>query len=282
MTVLEASGPNAAQITYWNEVVGPTWAAMHDALDGELGVLGLRAIERLAPRPDERLIDIGCGCGATTLELARRVGPAGLVTGADISAPMLDVARRRAADAGLGQTRFLQVDAQTHGFDAADGAFSRFGVMFFADPVAAFANIRRALKQGGRLAFVCWQSLENNPWMTVPLAAITPLLPGAAPPPITPGAPGPFAFADGERLRGLLAAAGFTEIEVSSNREQIGWGDLETSVNTALRVGPVGVAARENPDLRPQIRDAVRAAFAAHQTSEGVRLESGSWIVRAA
>lgn len=281
MSVLEAAGPNATQITYWNEVVGPTWVAMQDALDTELGALGEQAMDLLAPKPGEHLLDIGCGCGATTLALAQRVGPTGAVTGADISAPMLAVARERAGSAGLAQARFVQADAQTCDFEPVDGAFSRFGVMFFAGPAAAFANIRRTLKPGGRLAFVCWQALELNPWMTVPLAAITPLLPARPPPPV-PGAPGPFAFADGERLRGLLAEAGFTDISITANRAQIGWGDLDTSVATALRVGPVGVAARENPDLRPQIKDAVRAALTPYAGGDGVKLESGSWLVRAA
>ena len=125
MTALEAAGPNAAQITYWNESAGPTWVAMQDALDHELNELGFAAMAALAPVAGERLIDIGCGCGSTTLELARRVGAGGRVTGVDISAPMLAVARERAQAAGLDNVRFVQADAQTHAFEPADGAFSR-------------------------------------------------------------------------------------------------------------------------------------------------------------
>src|ERR1700722_16858165 len=197
MTALDPDGPNAAQIAYWNETAGPSWVAMQDDLDRELRELGLAAMAALAPRAEERLIDIGCGCGATTLELARRVGPGGGVLGVDISAPMLGVARERAAAEGLAQAGFLPVD----------GAFSRFGVMFFEDPVAAFANIRAAVSPRGRLAFVCWRALAENPWMTVPMAAILPLLP-APPPAQTPGAPGPFAFADRDRLFAILRDAG--------------------------------------------------------------------------
>src|SRR6516162_234670 len=137
---LEAAGPNAAQISYWNDSAGPTWVAEQDALDAELRPWGEKAMAALAPKAGERLIDVGCGCGTTTLALAERVGPGGQVLGGDISAPMLAVARRRAEQAGLAQATFAQVDAQTYQFEPADGVFSRFGVMFFADPTAAFAN----------------------------------------------------------------------------------------------------------------------------------------------
>jgi SAM-dependent methyltransferase len=280
MTVLEAAGPNAAQIAYWNDNAGPTWVAMQDELDHELRELGLAAMAALAPREGERLVDIGCGCGATTLELARRVGAGGSVLGADISAPMLAVASERAAAAGLAQAHFVQADAQTHAFEPADGAFSRFGVMFFADPVAAFANIRRGLKAGGRVAFVCWRPLAENPWMTVPMGAIAPLLP--APPPMAPpGAPGPFAFADGDRLAGILKGAGFGEVSIEPLDAKVAWGDLDTSVRLAMRLGPVGGLVREHPQLAEQMAAAIRTALAPHVGPQGVRLDSASWIVLA-
>jgi SAM-dependent methyltransferase len=280
MTALDAAGPNAAQIAYWNDNAGPTWVAMQDELDHELGELGLAAMAALAPREGERLVDIGCGCGSTTLELARRVGAGGSVLGVDISAPMLAVARERAAAAGLAQARFIQADAQTHAFDPADGAFSRFGVMFFEDPVAAFANIRRGLKRGGRVAFVCWRSLAENPWMTVPMVAIVPLLP-APPPAPPPGAPGPFAFADGDRLAGILKGAGFSDVSIEPLDAKVAWGDLDTSVRLAMRLGPVGGLVREHPQLGEQMAAAVRAALAPHVGAAGVRLDSASWIVLA-
>ena len=280
MTALDADGPNAAQIAYWNQSAGPTWVAMQDALDHELNDLGLAAMAALAPRQGERLADIGCGCGATTLELARRVGEGGAVLGVDISAPMLGVARERAAAAGLDQVRFLQADAQTYGFEPVDGAFSRFGVMFFADPVAAFANIRKGLRPGGRMAFVCWRQLAENPWMTVPMSAVLPLLPAppAAPP---PGGPGPFAFADRDRLAGILAGAGFADVSIEPLDAQVSWGDVETSARMALRLGPVAGLVRENPDLADRMADAVRAALAPHVGATGVHLDSATWIVRA-
>jgi len=280
MTNLEASGPNAAQIAYWNEMAGPSWIALQDDLDRELHELGLAAMAVLAPSAGERLVDIGCGCGATTLELARRVGEGGAVLGVDISAPMLAVARERAAAAGLAQARFIQADAQTHAFDPADGAFSRFGVMFFADPPAAFANIRRGLTRGGRMAFVCWRPLAQNPWMTVPMGAVLPLLP-APPPAPQPGAPGPFAFDDRDRLLGILRQAGFADISIEPLDAEVAWGDLDTSVRMALRLGPVAAVARENPELRDAMAEAVRAALATHAGPQGVRLASASWVVLA-
>ncbi|HUZ13005.1 MAG TPA: methyltransferase domain-containing protein [Caulobacteraceae bacterium] len=281
MDVLEAAGPNAGQIAYWNETAGPNWVAMQPALDREIEPLGLEAMRALAPAEGETLVDLGCGCGATTLELARRVGAGGSVLGADLSAPMLAVARARAAAAGLGQARFVQADAQVHPFAPADGAFSRFGVMFFADPAAAFANVRRALEPGGRLAFVCWRALAENPWMTVPMAAARPLLPGPPPPAPDPAAPGPFAFADRDRLADILARAGFADVRIEPHDRSVGWGDLDSSTDTVLRVGPLGAAVREHPQLKPAIAAAVRAALEPHLGADGVLLGSATWIVLA-
>jgi SAM-dependent methyltransferase len=281
MTQLAAEGPNAGQITYWNDVAGPTWVATQIERDRELRPLGLRAMEALAPQVGERLIDIGCGCGETTLELARRVGGGGRVLAADISAPMLAIAEQRARAEGLAQARFIQADAQTHPFDPADGAFSRFGVMFFADPVAAFANIRRALAPSGRLAFVCWQALGRNGWINVAASAIGPLLPAPLPA-SDPHAPGPFAFAERDYLQGLLKDGGFGDVTIEPHDQQIGWGDLEVSVRTMLGVGPIAAAVRAHPQLAEPMADAIRTALTPYLTDEGVLLDSATWIVRAA
>ncbi len=279
MSLTEDDGPNAAQVAYWNASAGPTWVAMQDALDAQLHDLGLAAMAALDVREGERVIDIGCGCGDTSMELARRVGGGGRVLGADISAPMLEVARRRADELGLGWVSFVQADAQTFAFEPADAAFSRFGVMFFADPVAAFANVRKALAPAGRLAFVCWRALAENHWMTIPMAAVAPLLPPTPAPP--PNAPGPFAFADRDRVHGILREAGFAQISIEPHDQAIGQGDLETTVRTCLNVGPVGAALRENPLLRAPMTEAVRAALAPHVGPNGVKLPSATWIVTA-
>jgi SAM-dependent methyltransferase len=270
---------NTDQIAYWNDAAGKTWAEFQDALDRQVGPLGARVIEILAPAAGERFLDIGCGCGETTLELAKRVGPSGAVLGVDISQPMLAVARERAA--GVAQASFLQADAQAHPFEAGayDAIHSRFGVMFFQDPVAAFANLRRALKPGGRLAFVCWRAPAENPIMILPMAAAAPHLPPPVPP--TPGAPGPFAFADADRVRGILAGAGFHDIALEPQDMAAGGNSLEGALDLALRVGPLGAQLRERPEARPAVIADVRAALASHLRDGRVFLPSATWIVSA-
>lgn len=269
---------NAGQIAYWNDAAGQTWAEMQGPLDRQLEPLGLAAMSALKPKPGERVVDIGCGAGATTVELASRVQPGGSVTGFDISRPLLEVARARSAPPGVA---FVEGDVQSYSFEPGgfDAAFSRFGVMFFADPVAAFANVHRALTPEGRLVFVCWRTMSKNPIMTAPMAAAAKHLPPPQPPP--PGAPGPFAFADPERVRGILETAGFRDIRFTPHDEKIGGGDLRTSVGLALRVGPLGGMLRENPDKRDVVIDAIRTALGAHDGPEGVKLDSATWIVTA-
>jgi len=271
--------PNARQAVYWNEAAGPTWAELQAPLDRQLAPLGHAAMATLAPMPAERILDIGCGAGGTSLELATATAPGGHVMGADISNTLLAVARRRAA--GLTGIEFLEADVQSYAFDSAsfDAVFSRFGVMFFADPVAAFSNIRRALKPGGRLAFVCWRSPAENPIMMLPMVAALAHLPPPAPPEL--GAPGPFAFADPDRIRGILADSGFTDITLRPHNEKVGAGDLDTMVGLSLRVGPLGGLLREHPDKRDVVVASVREALAVHEGPYGVKLDSSTWIVTA-
>jgi SAM-dependent methyltransferase len=273
------AGANADQIAYWNDASGRTWAELSDLLDRQLEGVGLKAMAALDPQAGERLVDIGCGCGRTTLTLAARVGEAGAVTGVDISRPMLEEARRRGAK--VPQARFVEADAQTHPFSpgALDAAFSRFGVMFFSDPPAAFANIRKGLKPGGRLAFVCWRALPENPWMLAPMIAASAHLPPPAPP--QPGAPGPFAFADPERVRGILGDAGFQDVEIAPHDTRIGGNSLDDTVTLSLRIGPLGAALREHPDVAPKVVDDIRKALAAHLEDGKVSQPAAVWIVTA-
>ena len=272
---------NANQITYWNDAPGRTWADLQDQLDIQLEPMGAAVLAALALRSRERVIDVGCGCGQTTLALAEAVGPEGLALGIDISAPMLSVARARSA--GRPQVRVLEADAQTYPFDPGsfDALHSRFGVMFFDDPTAAFANLRKALKPGGRLAFLCWRTPAENPIMTLPMAAAAKHLP--PPEPTTPGAPGPFAFADAERVRAILASAGFADVDLAPQDMPAGGNALDAALDLALRVGPLGRMLREHPEAD---RDAavadVRAALAAHARPDGrVFMDSATWIVTA-
>lgn len=269
---------NAAQIEYWNAGAGETWAALQARMDVQLEPLGARAMASLSPVAGERIVDIGCGSGQTTLALAHAVQPGGSALGVDISRPLLDVARSRADSESVA---FQEADAQTYPFAPAsfDGAFSRFGVMFFADPAAAFANIRKGLKAGGRLAFVCWRAPAENPFMTLPMAAAAPFLPPPTPP--IPGAPGPFAFADPDHVRAVLTAGGFSDIQLTPHNEKIGSGDLDQTVAVAFRVGPLGSALREHPEKRDQVAEAVRAALAVHDGPDGVKLDSATWIITA-
>jgi SAM-dependent methyltransferase len=273
--------PNADQQTFWNELGGAAWAELSPLLDRQIQSLGDRAIDALAPRPGERVLDIGCGCGQTTFELAKRVSPGGEAVGIDISRTMLDVARQRAADLGVGGVRFLEADAQTWAFEPGgfDGLFSRFGVMFFADPKAAFRNLLGALMPGGRLAFACWRSLPENPWITLPMAAAAAYLP--PPPPFDPDAPGPVALANPDRVRDILVSAGFADLEIAPFDTAVGGNSLEDSLKVALRVGPLGARLRESPDLAPKIVDVVRNAFAAHLRDGAVWMEGAAWIVTA-
>jgi SAM-dependent methyltransferase len=276
-----AMSPNDAQIDYWNTTAGETWARHQQQLDRQLEALGLEAMRVLAPAAGERILDIGCGCGETTLQLAARVGAAGAVVGVDISEPMLEVARRRPAPDAAARPEFRELDAQTDDLGAAafDGVFSRFGVMFFADPTAAFANIRAALKPGGRLAFVCWRAFQDNPWMREPMAAAAPLLPPL--PPVDPTAPGPFAFAEDGRVRAILGDAGFGGIAIDSFDVSIGGSSVEETVNLTLRVGPLGRVLREMPEMADAVVGAVRAAIQPYETANGVLMPAAVWIVSA-
>jgi len=273
------SEPNAAQAAYWNDVAGRSWAEFQEGLDRQAAPLGRRAMAALAPAPGERILDIGCGAGQTSLELAQAVGAGGSVLGVDLSEPLLAIARRRAA--GVEGLEVRQGDAQTFPFapGAFDAAFSRFGVMFFEDPAAAFANIRRALKPAGRLAFVCWRKPDENPIMRLPMEAAGSLVPAPSPP--EPGAPGPFAFADPDRVRGILAGAGFADVELTPHDEKVGSGDLETALALALRIGPLGAILRDNPGLREPVLPRVRAALARHDGPDGPKLDAAVWTVTA-
>ncbi|HWP64645.1 MAG TPA: class I SAM-dependent methyltransferase [Candidatus Limnocylindria bacterium] len=280
---MEASPANQAQIDYWNGPSGTKWTRQQAELDRLLDELGRAAMDRLDPPPGARVIDVGCGCGATTLALAERVGARGRVLGVDVSAPMLERARERARS--LANVELVQADAQTYPFEpgAADALYSRFGVMFFADPTVAFANLRRGLRPGGALAFICWQELTKNPWCLVTLGALAHHVP--LPPPPAPGEPGPFSFGDAARVRGILEGAGWTEIELTAHEQALSLGmtgTLDDAARFSIETGPasrflVDVA----PDVIERVRDAVREALAPFEGPDGVRVGGACWIVSA-
>jgi len=287
LTALEPQGPNAEQIRYWNETAGPKWVALQEMIDRHIRAFGDAAIDRAAPRPGERVVDVGCGCGQTSIELARRVAPGGSVTGIDLSAPMLERARTNARANGVDNATFENADAQTHTFSAPfDLLFSRFGVMFFADPPAAFTNLHRALRPDGRLVFVCWQNVQLNPWMFIPLMAAAQHI--ALPPPPAPDAPGPFAFADADRVKKILGDGGFRNVSLDSLPMTLAVGgatEIDSAVEFLIQLGPAAAALREAPDpsVQPRVVAALREALQPYYVAgEGVRMDASAWLVTAA
>jgi SAM-dependent methyltransferase len=274
---------NAAQIDYWNQVSGPRWVAAQERLDPMIEAVGLAAMQRAGIGVGESVVDVGCGCGATSLALAGRVGAAGRVLGIDISRPMLDRARERSAAQGLTNLHFEQSDAQTHRFsEVADVVFSRFGVMFFEDSVAAFRNLRSGLRPGGRLCFVCWQPLARNPWMALPMQAIAPFV--EARPRPEPGEPGPFAFADPSLVRSILGDAGYEAIEVEGHAHVQRMGSTTQDALDFLLtgVGPVSSALAEaSVDGRASATAALRDLLSRREAPNGVEFDSAVWIVTA-
>lgn len=272
---------NAAQIEFWNDRAGPRWLAADASIAAMLGDASAVLLERAALQPGERVLDVGCGTGQTSIEIARRVGERGRVLGVDISAPLLGRARERAHE--VPQLAFAEADAQVHGFAPAsfDVVMSRFGVMFFDDPTAAFTNLARAVAPGGRLAFVCWRSVLENAWFSEPLAAMAKHV--EPPPRSEPGAPGPFSFAERARIDAVLTGAGWTSIVIDPFDLDLQLGtDADDALHFARDVGATAAALAE---AEPTARDAALAAmhemFAKHHGPHGVRLHGGMWLVTA-
>lgn len=270
------------QVAYWAGDGGALWRARADTTDVMLAPVLAATLARAAPRQGETVLDIGCGCGASTLALADRVGPAGRVVGLDVSPPMLALATERAG--GRTNVAFHLCDVARDKLDASiDLIFSRFGVMFFGDPTHAFARLRAALNPDGRLCFCCWRAPEENDWMRVPLRAAYAHAPRL--PKLAPEAPGPFAFADPERVRRILLQAGFsapafTPLDVMLDVS--GGGGLDGAVMDAVHVGPASLALADQPEAaRAAAIGAIRAALAPYVSADGVRLKGAVWIVEA-
>lgn len=270
----------------WNGDSGERWAANLARLDVMLEDFGNAAIAAADAQPGERILDIGCGSGASTFPLAALVGPAGHVLGVDISEQLVGIARA-AAPAGR-PVEFRCANAATAPLPAAsfDLLFSRFGVMFFDDPVAAFVHMRLALKPAGRLAFVCWRGAQENDWVRLPMTAIRDIV---QPAPADPNAPGPFAFGDRQRLDDILAASGFTAIDIAPFDTTISYGRgtsreeaVDDALDMAFQVGPLSRALADRPDdIRAQAAEAVRTAFAGQPGETSVQIDGAAWIVTA-
>jgi SAM-dependent methyltransferase len=273
---------NTEQAEYWEQRT-PTWLELEDRMEQVGGPPGELAMDRLDLRPGQRVVDLGCGGGRTTLELAARVGPGGQVVGVDISAGMLAAGRERAARLGAGNVEFVHADVQVYDLGEArfDAAYSRFGVMFFTDPAAAFGNVRRALRPGAALSFACWQTVFDNEWMLIPGAAVAEVT-GSLPPMPGPGEPGPFSLADPDRVRAVLGAAGFGSVVVTPHADQvvISEAGIPEAASAAVQTGAAREALRDaGEQTRERALAAVEEALRARLQDGEVRVSRGVLLV---
>lgn len=267
---------NADQREFWNSDPGDNWVRYQADLDAIVREVGDLLLEVCGPREGEAVLDVGCGAGATTLALAQAVAPSGRVHGIDISAPLLARAAAWRDELGIGNATFELADAQDHAFPrgAFDLVASRFGMMFFADPVAAFRNLRSALRSPSRIAFVAWAGPEENPWFAWPQRIATARLGDVTETP--PGAPGPMAFQDLERARAMLADAGFSRGEGRAVTVDLHHpGGPEAIRKLVTVVGPVARVLREKDgtdDDKAAIAAEVEARFEQFRSSDGIRI----------
>jgi len=277
------SGPNAAQRAYWEGEGLQLWTLEGERWEEMLRPFGVAMLDAAGLLPGERVLDVGCGWGGPTLAAAERVAPDGLVVGVDLSPSMLAVARQRAAASGIDNVELLDGDAQVHPFatDAFDVVISRFGTMFFENPAEAFANLARALRPGGRLASLCWQEPLKTEWAAVSIGAAAPHvgLPDFGP----PGAPGPFALADGDRLRAVVQAGGFGDVRLQAvTRPQRVGDDVDDVIGfiTSLPETVQMFAGKPESKVAAAV-DAVRAAITPYAGPEGVTMDATAWLVTA-
>jgi SAM-dependent methyltransferase len=270
---------NEDQIKFWNDKAGQDWTSLQARMDVNLSAIGDAVLALADARAGMAVLDVGCGTGATSLAMA---AAGAKVTGLDVSKPMLGLARKRAAEAGL-DIAFIEADASAHAFAPEyDLIFSRFGVMFFDDPIGAFANLHRALRTGGRLAFVCWRPLAENLWAAAPLGAAKPFLPEQPSP--DPLAPGPFAFADPQRILSILTDVGFHDVEIEKYDGVMRMGrDIPTIAAQTLQIGPLSRAVGEADEAtRAKITEAVRAVMGKFATTDGeIAPPTACWLVSA-
>ena len=274
---------NREQLEYWNGAGGQRWTTHQEALDRMVRPFGLAAMERLELRAGEHVLDVGCGCGDSLLALAERVGERGSVTGIDVSTEMLNRARERIPRATL-----IAGDASEQRFERRfDALFSRFGVMFFADPVRAFAHLRALLVDApaGRMAFVCWRAQAEYTWASLPAAAVRAALP-EAPVGVMDRAtgPGPFAFADADYVKSVLGAAGFSQVELAAFEAEVELATtgLEEAARFSLTAGPAArLLAQATPEEKVRAAAAVATALAPHEKHGRVALHGRAWTVLA-
>jgi SAM-dependent methyltransferase len=279
-------GPNAEHIRIWNEILVPKLVRFRDVFVTAAQAHSSVALASSPPGPGERVLDVGCGFGETSIDLARQVGPSGAVVGIDCCEPLLQVGQADALAAGVGNVTFLCADAQVHPFEPSfDLCFSRFGLMFFQSPVVALRNLRGALRPGGRVLAITWRVIEDNPWVHVPKQIARRHLPPPADSAPTCG-PGPFSMADPDTVGSIFAAAGFIGLELTRIDAEVLVGrTIDEALSFQLALGPAGEIVREAGELgaerRPAIEADLRAEIERCQGPAGVHMGSSSWAIRA-
>jgi SAM-dependent methyltransferase len=276
----DAAERHRQQIEAWNGPMGQQWAANEARTERNLTEVTQALLRAANPQPGERVLDVGCGCGGSSVAFAAAVGPTGHVLGADVSAPMVAVAKATA----LPQAAFVLADAAAYDFAPAsfDLLVSRFGVMFFGDPAAAFANLRRAMKPGGRVAMACWRPVAENPWVRVPMGTLRAVLP-TIPPPAGPEDPGPFAFGDPARVTRILTEGGFAAPAFAKfDFDMVFPADPAVAANVIMQMGPAGRIMREQTDeVRASALKAITDAIAPFQKDGRIAMGGAIWLITA-
>jgi len=276
---------NKNQKDFWSGKGGDIWVERQNAMDTMLSPLGEAALNKLNFSEKENVLDIGCGCGHTTLNIAKRIGPSGKVTGLDISEPMLKRAKESAIEMSITNTSFKCVDVQTEdlGDQVYSAAFSRFGVMFFEDSITAFKNINKSLMSGSSLSFVCWQSPAVNPWQSLFIQEIKKFLDLPSPPPRSPG---PFAFMESEYVSSILEESKFQDITIEGYEAEVNMfsgRSLSDSVKDYISINPVvsGMLKESSENKVTEILNSATEAFSPYYTEKGLIFPSATWLVTA-
>jgi len=270
---------NPDQAAYWNGDAGVAWVKHQSRLDSVLTPFTRASLDGMGNIEGLKVLDLGCGCGESALELAARGAQ---VVGLDISAPMIERARARQFSESLDLLEFVCADAEGYGETASfDRIYSRFGCMFFEHPVTAFAHLHTLLKSDGRMQLMCWQSPKDNPWMSVAGRAIAPFLPEQ--PARDPRAPGPFAFADTAYVAGVLSDAGFVDVDFESVPQRVQVApSIEEAIAFQLDIGPASRALRAmNSHDAAKALNAIRQALEPFTTDQGVEMQGAVWLIRA-